>query len=255
MALAYNGGGVANSGASTVSSLALPAYTPTAGRDILIAVSLGSTASSVSSITSSSGTYGTPTLRASINGTGIRIEWWSIHVITSGASNVFTINITGGAAKMAATFNEWSGITSFGNTNTASGADSVMRASVTSQDGSNTVLMAAGFACLAGDVWATSAGTTQNSILPNATAVSSTLTYGQSVPSGVTFGAMVIMSPPRNWAAAAVELRSGSPAAGSLDYAATTAPSIQQDRDVRYLNIKETDFVQVPVTGQLFPKR
>ena len=92
MAISATGGTAANNSGS-VTSLALSSYTTTTGRTLVMMVVLGSTGSSVSSISNSAGSYSW-TLKASVNGTGVRVEVWTSPV-TTGAATVFTINISG----------------------------------------------------------------------------------------------------------------------------------------------------------------
>src|SRR4051794_1558706 len=112
--------GTATNNSGAVTSLALSAFATTTGRTLVLVVVLGSTSSSVSSITNAGGTYSW-TLRASQNNTTVRTETWTSPV-TTGASTTFTVNITGGATSIAAAVEEYSGVTSIGNTHTGSGS-------------------------------------------------------------------------------------------------------------------------------------
>src|SRR4051812_43060639 len=91
--------GVKGNNSGAVTSIVTGNLNSTTGRDIVFEIVLGSTASSVSSITNSAGAYGAFTFRVAKNGTGVRTEIWTVHVNT-GATTQFTINITGGATSV-----------------------------------------------------------------------------------------------------------------------------------------------------------
>lgn len=204
MAIAANGGTSANS-SSAVASLALSAFTPVTGEILVLAVALGSTSSSVSSISNSAGSY-TWTLRASQNGTGVRVEIWTATVNT-GAATTFTVNITGGSTTVAAAIERYSGVASIGNTTNASGSSEFPRGYVTIADGGNWLAAAVGFACQSGDTITGSGSdlTNRQSSIPAATATA--VQEGDqttSVDCSMIFCSKLTNS--RNWAVAAVEL-------------------------------------------------
>ena len=281
MAIAATTGSAANS-AVNVASLALPSVTPTTGRDVVVVVALGSTSSSVSSISTSAGSYTSWTLRASKNGTGVRVEIWTAHV-TTGAATVFTVNITGGNTTVAAAVEEYSGVSAFGNTGTSSGTDGNMYQKVTTQQTADFVVAALGFVSGAANTLGAKLGTSrQSSIGANAVGVG-LYDDTQTVDGSVAVYSQV--STAQNWASAAVELESGGAAVVALDYgdlsgawSSVTAyvvgntvlvsgvtyrcilnntnhtppnatywvqqdvPNTQVDRDVRYLNVLEPLF-------------
>lgn len=230
--------GTATNNSGAVSSLALSAFTTTTGRTLVLVVVLGSTSSSVSSITNAGGTYSW-TLRSSQNGTGVRTETWTSPV-TTGASTTFTVNITGGATSISAEVEEYSGVSSIGHVSTATGADvNLMDLGVLTQDGNNWVITGFGFVCQSGDtLTAQSTGTSRQSSIPAATAVGGAL-YDNTQPLAATFGNATKLSTSRNWAAASVELRTGATAITAKDYGGSVVASLQADRDVRYLHCLE----------------
>lgn len=204
MAISANGGTSANS-SSSVSSLALSAFTPVTGEILVLAIALGSTSSSVSSISASAGSY-TWTLRSSNNGTGIRVEIWTATVNT-GAATTFTVNITGGATTIAAAIERYGGVASIGNTTNANGSSEFPRGYVTIADGGNWLAAAVAFACQSGDSisGAGSDLTNRQSSIPSATAVGvEEGDQSTSVDCSLIFCTKLNNS--RNWAAAAVEL-------------------------------------------------
>lgn len=234
MAIGTGTGGAANSGAVNVGSQAAPSLAFTTGRDVVVNVVLGSTTSSVSSITASAGSFTSSTLKKAQNGTGVRVEVWTLHV-TTGATAVLTANIAGGNTTCSIEVEEYSGISSFGNTNGNNGNDNQARTSAVTQDDSNFVVFGMGFACVSGDTVG-GGGTIRQSSIPAATSVGGVLSDVSAV--GVaTFEAVDGISAVRQWAIAALELRSGNAANSFKDYAATSAPTLQVARDIRYLNV------------------
>lgn len=226
MAIARVGGNSANSSVA-VALLALPAYSSTSGNDILFSIVLGSTTSSVSSITNVGGTYAAPVFIAAINNANgtVRTELWRIHV-TTGASTTFTINIGGVNTKIAVGFEEYSGVSSFGNTSTKTDTSTNLRTGyVQTQNGNNWVVGALGFACQSGDTLTAQVGASQQSSIPAATAVGAALYDISSVPNA-QLQCMAKISTSRDWTAAAVELQSGGATINIVDYAATLAVSM-----------------------------
>lgn len=224
MAISRTGGVSANNSAA-VTSLALPSYTTTTGRIVVVAIALGATTSSVSSISSSAGVYSGWTLRASINGgaSDIRTEIWTA-TVTTGAATVFTVNITG-ACTVAAALEEYSGVSSFGNTGSNSAtSDSNPRQSIITQDGNNFIAVAMGFACQSGDTINADLGTSVRSSVPAATAVGIYF-FDNTAVADETLRALGFLSTARDWATAGVELRSGGAAITVVDYAAISAPA------------------------------
>ena len=241
MAIAAAGGGSANNSGS-VSSLALPSYTTTTGRDVIFAIVLGSTSSSVSSISNSAGSYTSVTQQAAINGTGVRVEIWSAHVAT-GAATVFTVNITGGATSISAGFEEYSGVSAIGATGTSSGSGVNMQGSATTTQGNDWTISAFGFACQSGDTLTGLIGSGRQSSIPAATAVAAAL-YDDTMIVDGTIVNMTRISNSRQWASATLELKSGGAAMTAADYGGALVASLQADRDVRYLHCLEPLFAQ-----------
>lgn len=222
MAIAAQGGTSANN-SGNVSSLALPSYSTTTGRVVVMAIALGSTSSSVSSISSSAGSYSW-VLKASKNGSGVRTEVWESPV-TTGAATVFTVNITGGATSVAAALEEYSGASGTGNTDTSSGNTQWMRGSISMTDGNDWTVSAFGFVCQSGDTLANDMGSSRQNSVPAATAVGISLTDDTMVIAG-TLNTQTEISNVRQWASATVELLvSGGAAISAVDYAAVSAPA------------------------------
>lgn len=235
MAIAATAGG---SGSTTVAaaSKALSSFNITSGRDIYCAVALDSTASSVSSITNSLGSD-TWSLVAAKNGTGIRVELWKCHVTGNQTSNVITINVSPNC-NIAGAAEEYSGVNSAGNTaSDAVASDANIRIGVATQDGNNFVVGALGFACVSGDTLTALLGTSRQSSIPAATAAAAALYDNTQLADG-TVRDMTRISTARNWAAVGLELRSGGAAITVVDYAATSAPSLQVAQDFRYLQVR-----------------
>ena len=239
MAISATGGTAANNSGS-VTSLALSSYTTTTGRTLVMMVVLGSTGSSVSSSSNSAGSYSW-TLKASVNGTGVRVEVWTSPV-TTGAATVFTINISG-ATSVEASLEEYSGVNSVGNSHTGSGSSVTLWDQADTQDGNNWVVSGLGFACVSGDTLTALTGTSRQSSIPAATAVGGALYDNTDVVDG-NFGNWTRISNSRNWAAASVELRSGGAAITAADYGGAVVASLQVARDVRYLHCLEPLFCQ-----------
>jgi hypothetical protein len=217
--------GNATNNSGSVSSLAFASLTTVSGRDIIFVITLGSTSSSVSSISNSAGTYSGVALVAASNGTGVRVEVWKAHVVT-GAATVFTVNITGGATSLSIQQEEYSGVSSIGNSSTASGSSFDIRAgNVLTQDSTNIVVAGLGFACQSGDTLTAQFGGERQKSIPAATAVGGCLQDHTTVLIG-TVAVMTQINNSRNWAAVAVELRSGITANAAADYAATTSPAL-----------------------------
>jgi len=223
MAIAATQGRSVNSSVN-VASLAFSSITTVTGRDLVLVVVLGSTSSSVSSIGASAGSYAAWTLQASQNGTGVRVEVWTTHVNT-GAATVFTVNITGGNTTVSQELEEYSGVSSIGNAGAGNSGSSIdlETALLTLQDGNNFIVGGMGFACQSGDTLTAIAGTSRQSSIPAATAVGGALYDSTSVVicQAETFAKI---SASRNWAAAAVELRTGGSSVTAIDYAASVAP-------------------------------
>ena len=258
MAITRTGGTAANSSAS-VSSLAFSSITPTTGRNLVFVIALGSTSSSVSSISNSAGSYSGMAMKAAVNGSGVRTEIWGCSV-TTGANTVFTVNITGGATSIAQAVEEYNGATSgFGNTGTSSNASSIhARNTVVLQDGNNFMVTGIGWACSSGDSLTNDFGTQVLSSVPAATAVGIYLIdYTQTVSSSLSVqdvfangGGQVS----RAWAAAGVELRTGATAITVYSWDDLGAPAAIGDAEwqtghpnIVYQNCREPLFCELPI--------
>jgi hypothetical protein len=68
--------------------------------------------------------------------------------------------------------------------------------------------------------------------------------YDDTQPLSASFGNGTNLSTSRNWAAASVELRTGTTAITAADYGGTLVASLQVARDVRYLRVTEPIFAQ-----------
>jgi hypothetical protein len=85
-------GAAANDTSGTATSKALAGILTGVGEDMIVAVALGSTTSSVTSITDSKGhTY---SLIKAQNGTGVRVELWQARKCGTQAGNVVTVNFS-----------------------------------------------------------------------------------------------------------------------------------------------------------------
>lgn len=235
MALATGVGTAANS-AVAVASLALPSITPTTGRDVYFNIVLGSTASSVTSITNSAGAYTSVALIAAKNGTGVRVELWKAHV-GIGAATVFTVNIGGGNTTCSVEAEEYSGVTGLGSTHTASDNTKKPVDSLATTQTNNFVLTGFGFVTSATPTSVSWVGSQRQSSL-GTSAVGGSL-YDNTSLNDVTLQNGATLDTAQQWAAVSVELQGGGAAITCLDYAATTAPTLQVARDVRVLRVLE----------------
>jgi hypothetical protein len=221
---ATTGSAANNSG--SVTSLALPSITTTTGRDVVVAIALGSTGSSVSSISNSAGSYASWTLRKAKNGSGVRVEIWTAHVST-GAATVFTVNISG-ATSVSAQVEEYSGVSGFNNTSSTSGNSQNLGDSLTTTQQSNYVVAAIGFSCQSGDTLTAITGTSRQSSIPAATATGGAL-YDNTAAISSTVQIVSRISSTRQWAIATLELLSGGVSSTVVPYATTTAADIGND--------------------------
>lgn len=253
MAISRTTGSAANS--ASAASLALPAFNLTASQDVIVGVVLGSTASSVTSIVDTKGN--TYSLIGAKNGTGMRVELWKSVNVGAQTSNIITVNISPNT-DIAAAAEEYAGVSSYGNTGNNSGSNDNMNQLVSVQDGNNWIVCGMGFTANSGDTDTAVAGNLIQSSIPAATRSAvglfdeTQVAVGQELCQGK-------LSTARNWASFGVELRSGGPSITVVDYASTSAPSLQVARDVRFLRVKEpysytsvpTNFSPVPVAVEL----
>jgi hypothetical protein len=92
MAISATTGAAANDSSGSATSKALPSFNTTIGQDIVVAVALGSTSSSVTSITDTKGN--TYTLKKAQNGTGVRTELWQSRNVGAQTSNIITVHFS-----------------------------------------------------------------------------------------------------------------------------------------------------------------
>lgn len=251
MAISATTGSAANS--ASAASLAAPSFTLTAGQGVLVVVALGSTSSSVSSITDTKGNVYT-SIGAS-NGTGIRVEVWKSLSVGAQAANIITANISPNT-DLAIAAEEYAGINSIGNTGSSSDTISNMAAQALTQDTSSFVLAGFAFAAQSGDTLTAVLGTSRQSSIPAATR-SAVALYDITAPTIATARDVTRLSTARNWAAFAVELRSGVTGQVANDYAsAATAPS-GQTNGLGGLGVTfgGPSFTTPTSSGQLFPTR
>lgn len=219
MAIAYASLGAAGNSSSAVASLALSSWTTIVSQTIVVAVALGSTASSISSITDTK--LNAYTKAAAQNGTGIRTEIWTSFSVGAQNNNIITCNITGGNTTIAAAAAEYSGVTGIGNNGVVNGGAStsinMYENNVLTTQASDFVVGALGFACVSGDTLTAVNGTSRQSSIPAATAVGIAL-YDNTSLAVAKIPVSTRISNARNWATAAVELNSGGAATPVVDY-------------------------------------
>jgi hypothetical protein len=233
MAIAATAGSAANS-SSSVSSLALPSFNIAASQHTVVSIALGSTSSSVTSITDTKGN--TYTQKAGVNGTGVRGEIWACANSGAQTSNIITVNISP-STTISAQAEQRSGVGSFGNTATAVGTSTIPKVLDTIQEGSNWVIAGIGFACQSGDTLTATEGVSRQSSIPAATATGGAQ-YDNTANGVGQLPNSARISTSRNWAAVALELRaSGAVATPYADYAAgALAPTLQVSGDVRSIS-------------------
>lgn len=226
--------GSAASTTVAAASLALPSFNLTAGQDVYVAIALGSTSSSVTSITDTKGNVYSIVLAN--NGTSVRSELWKSRGVAAQTTNVITINVSPNC-NIAGAAEEYAGVSNIGNTGNDSATSNVYpRGQVVTQDGNNWIIMAHSHVCASGDTNTASLGTKRQFSIPAATAVGVALFDNTSVGI-VTLRTMGVLNNARNWASVGVELRSGGSAISYADYATITAPSLQTAKDFRVKNV------------------
>ncbi|HLW51331.1 MAG TPA: hypothetical protein VKW06_00685 [Candidatus Angelobacter sp.] len=259
MAIAFVNTATASFG-SAAASLALPATSLTTGDDIIIDVCLLDTTKSVSSITDTAGNTYTQ-LAAVNNGTGVRIEKWGKHNATGNAANIVTVSFSGNTA-CAIESTQFSGSTGFGNTGTATGTNAGPRAFATSQDANSWVQV--GFAisgastdtisALLGNLRGSKVDASAGSI-PEIASADNTNGAGLC---GIDSSVLLNVNTDK-WAAAAVELRTGSTGSTYADYTGRLpVDGTPLATDERLINVKEplafsSASTPTPASGQLWP--
>jgi hypothetical protein len=128
------------------------------------------------------------------------------------------LNITGGNTTIAAVCGEYSSISSFGNTQSATGNDQFPVGTVATQDANNFVLSAQAIACSSGDTFTAIDGTNRNSSVPAATAVGCALADKSSIAQATLKVTEQVTQGARQWATASVEARlaAGNDTVGAL---------------------------------------
>ncbi len=135
------GGASNNTGSSTTATSLSIAYTSANGNTIVAVCALGSTSSSISSITDNGSTWA---FRTGVNnGTAVRSEIWSTTAGSSVASASFTINISGGTPASCA-LEEYAGVLTLGGTATNQATSGTMSVGLTTQDANNYVVAGLG---------------------------------------------------------------------------------------------------------------
>ena len=203
------GGAAKNTGSSAnPTSLSIP-YSSSNGNTVVAVCALGSTSSSISSITDSGSTW---TFQAGVNnGTSVRSEIWSTGAAGSVASASFTININGGTPASCA-LEEYAGVLNLGATAVAQAISGNISVSLTTQNANNYVVAGlgansySGYNATSGAIWQ-SGGLTQNQ--GNNYVEMALCDNTAATPGAVTCSSVAASAP---WAAPALELR----AAGSL---------------------------------------
>jgi lysophospholipase L1-like esterase len=135
------GGARNNTGASiTPASLSIP-YSSSNGNTIVAVCALGSSSSSISSITDGASVW---TFQAGVNnGTAVRSEIWSTGVSASVASTSFTINISGGTPASCA-LEEYAGVLHLGATATNSATSGTISVSLPMPEAKDYVVVGLG---------------------------------------------------------------------------------------------------------------
>ena len=135
------GGAHSNTGSSSApTALSIP-YTSGNNNTVVVVCALGSTSSSISSLTDNGSAW---TLRAyASNGTAVRSEIWSTGAGRSVASTSFNINLSGGTP-MSCALEEYSGVHSIGATAASQATSGTMSVSLTTQDTNNYVVAGLG---------------------------------------------------------------------------------------------------------------
>lgn len=198
------------SNASATTTLVLPAFSSTASQRIILGIAILDTTQSVTVITDTAGsTY--QFLWAEVNGTGVRVEMWFCNGVNANVSNVITIGFTG-ATLASAAFGEYAGATGFG----ARGNSHATNASLTQvsnmSGSSDWVVAVFGIASSSGDTVAAGQGTIRQSLIPALTTAGIVLMDNTSVITS-TLPCSATLSASRAWAAVAIDLTSGLPAA------------------------------------------
>ena len=188
-------------------------------------VTLGSTSSSVTSISNSkaSGTWDVAAL-ATVNGTGIRMELWHLHTTGTQTSNVITVNISP-STTIALAAEEYSGVNSTGLTVTDNntGQEAAIRNTMT-QAGSY-IAGGLGFATASATTATVQTGSTSRQSSIGVSALGEVL-YDSTATAIVSLLLMTLLNASQNWVSIGVELKSGGTATALTDFAAVTGPAL-----------------------------
>ena len=201
------GGAANNTGGSTAPASMSVAYSSGTGNTIVAVCALGSTSSSITSITDGGSAWA---LRAfANNGTAVRSEIWSTTAGGSVASTLFTINISGGTPTACA-LEEYAGVLSLGATTTSEATSGTASAGLVTQNANNYVVAGLGANSYFG-YFATSGTIEQLAVLtsnPGNNYVEMALC--DNTAATATSVACTSVSSPAPWAAPALELRSAA---------------------------------------------
>lgn len=212
MAIARINGSAASTTAAAA-SLTLPVINVSNPSTFVIVVILDNTAASVTSIT---GAAGTATLQASANGTGVRIEIWTIANTSSG--NVTLVVNVSPNCNIATAAQNYTGVTGIGNITTNTGSSRYLNTGhISNTETGDWNVGCLGFACVSGDTLTAMTGTSVQTSIPAATAVGVNLCdpgLSNNVNSSFMFMQAGI-STSRNWAAGIIELLSGATSNGT----------------------------------------
>lgn len=208
MAITPTAGATVNNNAGATPSLSFGAFNNTAGRDIVVCISILDTTKSVSGITDTA--LNTYTQKAAVsNGSAIRAEIWGTHIALHNNSNVILVSFSG-STLAAAAYEEYSGSTAFGNSGTNSGTDTHPNVNAATQDVSNFVITCLAIASSSGDTLTQGfGGTSRQSSIPAATTAGVVLIENSSPPNALQLFEGGVLNNSRAWACACVELRTG----------------------------------------------
>jgi hypothetical protein len=221
MAIAPVNGSTVNNGATPGVSLSFGAISIAAGGDIVVAVAILTTTVSVTGITDTA--LNTYTLKSSVNnGANVRVEIWEAHNVTGNAADVIVVALSG-ATLAAAAFEQYSGVSAVGNIGaTATGSGFTAEGDVATQDGNNWSVCAIAAATSSGDTLTADMGAKRQASVPAATAAAIALVDNSSIGIVSALRGDVMISASRQWAAAAIELRSGG---GAINFTSASIPT------------------------------
>ena len=199
------GGAHNNTGTSSAPTSLSIGYNSGNNNTIVAVCALGSTTSSISSITDSGSTWALQAFAN--NGTAVRSEIWSTSAGGSVASTSFTVNISGGTPTSCA-LEEYSGVLSLGKTATAQGTSGIWSVTLTTQDANNYV--AAGIGANSYYGYSNPTGSLRQSGVITSNSGSNYVEMALFDKAGATASPVTngVITSPAPWAALALELRS-----------------------------------------------